>query len=108
MAMRLVSQLWEKWTLNTAILKAIASDCKQQQVPLLFTRLPMKGSSPSEDLVRFFRSEGLPFIDVPAQPHPDHIHFATDGHINSKGHEVVAGAISEWVSKSNVLPHLIR
>ena len=97
---RTISRLRESWALNTAILEAIASDCNQQGVPVLFVRLPEKESKPSEPLADFFRSRGLPFIDIPARPLPKDIHFTWDSHINAKGHALVADAITDWIKQS--------
>jgi len=101
---RLISRVKESWPLNAAIFEAIAADCKQQGVPVLFVRLPEKRSTASEPLARLFRSNGLPFIDIPArQPPPGGIHFKRDGHINATGHAFVADAITDWITQSTLI-----
>ncbi|HLF30491.1 MAG TPA: SGNH/GDSL hydrolase family protein [Xanthomonadales bacterium] len=111
------SQLWagvtlvysilsESWPLNTAILDAIASDCQQQGVTILFVRLPERNSKPSRRLVRFFHSRGLPFIDIPGLEYPPaDIHIKGDGHLNATGHAFVADAVSNWI-KHSAINHL--
>lgn len=101
---RTISRLRELWTLNEAIFEAIASDCEQQGVPVVFVRLSDKQSRPSEPLTRFFSSKGLSFIDIPSrQPQPKDMHFKRDGHINAQGHAFVAETITDWVKQSTSL-----
>jgi hypothetical protein len=104
---RSISRVRESWPLNAAILEAIASDCGQEGVPILFVRLPERKSKPSESLARLLGSRGLPFIDIPALHSPlQDIHFKMDGHINAEGHAFVAEAITDWIKQSQ--PRTLR
>lgn len=96
----------EWWTVNTAILEAIASDCERQQVPLLFVRLPARPLERFASLDRFLRRKGFEFLNLGTPEIPDGLHFEKDGHINAKGHQFAAAKIAEWIEKR--LPQMVR
>ena len=89
----------EWWTLNTAILEAIASDCERQQVALLFVRLPARPLERFASLDRFLQRKGFEFLNLGTPEIPDGLHFEKDGHINAKGHRFAAAKIAEWMEK---------
>lgn len=91
--------LSEWWILNTAILEAIASDCGRQGVPVLFVRLPEGSSNRFSSLDRFMQSKGFAFLNLGTPDTPEGLHFKNDGHINVRGHQYVAGKITEWMEK---------
>jgi hypothetical protein len=88
----------ESWRLNTAILDAIADDCKRHGTSVLFVHLPERSARyiGPEPLGRRLRDDGLEFIDLATRDTPSDIHFKTDGHINALGHRFAASAIIDW------------
>jgi hypothetical protein len=98
----------EAWVLNTAILEAIAADCKEHGVPLLIVRVPEKRKSPVpfKTLAEHLRSKDIEFLDLGGPGAPPDIHFKNDGHINAKGHQYVGEAIAGWIGAN--LPQLAR
>jgi len=91
----------EWWVLNTAILDAVADDCRQQGVPVLIVRLPQKKTSPFrfKPLADHLRSRGIEFLDLAVPEAPPGIHFKNDAHINAKGHQYVMESIADWIAK---------
>jgi hypothetical protein len=92
----LAIQKRESWRLNTAILDAIAADCKRHGTPVLFVRLPERSDKYVGPLGRRLRDDGLDFIDLAARRTPADIHFKTDAHMNASGHRFAASAIIDW------------
>jgi hypothetical protein len=88
----------EWWALNTALLDAIAADCRRDGVPVLFVRLPQIDGGPFPSLARHMQQRGLEYIDLGA-PGVEGLHFTEDRHLNARGHEYVAARILEWTRR---------
>lgn len=94
------------WSVNAAILDAIAADCKAANVPVLFVYLPTRGGRSFELLARHMRASGRRFLDLATAASPDgELQFPVDGHLNPRGHRVVADAILETIRRD--LPELL-
>jgi hypothetical protein len=87
----------ENWTLNTAILEAIAAECKLRGVPVLFVRLPGNSFREFNALADWMGGKGFEFIDLGTPVIPSDIHFKNDRHINAKGHRFVADSMIQWL-----------
>lgn len=86
------------WRRNAAIMTAAEADCASADVPVLFVRLPTQGTPPFPVLTRFFEERRTPFLDLGSE-FPDGIHFASDAHIDERGHMWVAERIGDWIAE---------
>ncbi len=89
----------EWWRVNTAIIGSMVRDAAAAGVPILFVRLPVRGSNQSFPALRR-QMERIPasYVDL-AEPSaiPSDIYLAGDAHLNARGDAFVAGAILAWI-----------
>jgi hypothetical protein len=78
------------YTLNRELLRAMVARCRGANVALLVVRLPQRSPKPFLTLAREMRSLGASYLDLSSAPPPFPIHFATDDHIDARGHRWVA------------------
>lgn len=64
---------------------------------ILFVRLPRQDARSFPLLARTMEKQGAAYLDL-GTSFPDGIHFATDSHINERGHQWVAERIAEWIA----------
>ena len=88
----------EWWYLNAAILDAIRDDCRKAGVPVTFVYIPTGWRAFPSLRAYMFRNQAN-FIDLSEGEFalaPD-MYIPRDGHLNEKGHRVVAAAVLRWL-----------
>lgn len=87
------------WALNSAILDAMQADCNSRGVPVVFVRIPSQGTRPRFRVLRqHFRAAGMSLLDLADPGHfGEGIFFPRDGHINARGHALVAAQLLAWL-----------
>jgi hypothetical protein len=89
------------WTINAEILRHIALDAREKNIPVLFVRLPSRGQREFSTLAAQMNIMGADFLDLGDQTRDypeDEIFIPGDGHINEQGHRLVADAIFKWMN----------
>ena len=93
------------WLRNRAIIKAMNSDAKSADTPLLLVRLPLRQRRTFPSLHRLAKTEDLNLLDLggPETGSFDNLHFVDDAHINEAGHAFVADRLTQWIKENRLL-----
>lgn len=87
----------EWFELNAEIFAAMHEESRAKGIPVLFVRMPERGHIPFPALERFMAARHMNYLDLSVDA-PDGLHFATDAHINARGHAFVASRIARTMA----------
>ncbi len=110
--MRRLGRRWpvgEWWEVNAACLRRAFEACRRAGVPLLVVHVPQHDHyEPFPTLARLCAEHDVPFVDVAAawSDPPRDAYWPRDGHLNAKGHALVAELIARAIAEH--WPHLAR
>jgi hypothetical protein len=90
------------WNLNGAILREMSDDCARAGVPLLFVHLPSRQRTAVPVLGQSLHARGAHYLDLAGEKFPAgaSVVYPVDGHLNAKGHEIVAQEILQWIERN--------
>ena len=94
------------WTLNRAILEAMANDCQAAGIPMMAVFLIPRGETRRcSSLSAEFDALGIPFLDLQDELRADPwaLYFERDRHLNTRGHALVADEIAEFIERHQLL-----
>ncbi|MAG57747.1 MAG: hypothetical protein CMJ83_15780 [Planctomycetes bacterium] len=85
------------WALNAALLDRMIKAGKDAGVPLVFVHIPASTGEAFPALIEHLEAAGQPLIDLRDAPNLGSFFFKIDGHLNDRGHEMMAVYLSEWL-----------
>jgi len=93
------------WALNRALLASMVERCRDENIPLLLVRLPLRHPKPFPALEKEMRALGAHYLDLCSEA-PDvdgPIHFPIDSHIDARGHRWVADQLRKAPVAASIL-----
>ena len=91
------------WALNAALIDAMATACREADVPVLFIHIPYKRGTEFEGLRQHMKRNQYHYIDLNPLMSPSRrkdMYFKDDGHLNADGHTFVGQLIVDWADRS--------